>query len=57
MYPPENITLPASASRRGPTLGRIMPAPAADMPREKIVILKASAVSVNDQPSCLTRSV
>ena len=51
------MTLPASANLRGPNRGSIAPAQAAEVPSEKIARLKAQAVSVNDQPSCLTRSV
>ena len=56
-YPPENRVLPATANLRGPSRGSIAPAHVADMPSEKIAMLNAHAVSVNDQPSCLTKSV
>ena len=51
------MTLPVTAKRRGPTLGSSAPAQAAEVPSERIVRLKAQAVSVNDQPNCRTKIV
>ena len=45
------------ASLRGPSRGRAAPAQAAEQPSEKMVMLKAIAVSVKVQPSCLTSIV
>ena len=49
--------LPATASRLGPDRGSMFPAQAADTPSEKIAMLKAQAVSVWVQPTCLTSIV
>ena len=45
------MALPAKASLRGPSFGNTAPAQAADVPRAKIVMLNAHAVSVKVQPS------
>ena len=56
-YPPQNIKLPAIASRLGPRRPSAEPAQAAEVPRLKIAMLKAQAVSVWVQPDWWTSMV